>query len=263
MIYVFHVAGIAQVYNPAVGRISVGLLPWGRVVFWVATTVVAIWVSYGVALVSWNLIEKRFLRLKDRFAASAGGGGACFLTGIGWGHCLSWRIGQSAAGLATCPTYSGENRGGLRLLSLVRIRLGIFLVCLTALGQARVEYAGGTIPVVDTGASGSIFLGDDHYLAFYTKKSQFRVPYSEVNLLEYGQQVNRRLGLAIVISPLFVMSKSRKHFLTVGYVDEFGRQQAMVFRVDKNTIRTTLVSLEARTGRKVEYQDEEARKAGK
>jgi len=134
---------------------------------------------------------------------------------------------------------------------------------LPAFAQAKVEYAGGTIPVVDAGVSGSIFLGDDHYLAFYSKKSQFRVPYSEVNLLEYGQQVDRRLGLAIVISPLFIMSKSRKHFLTIGYTDEFGRQQAIVFRVDKNTIRTTLVSLEARTGRRIEYQDEEARKAGK
>jgi hypothetical protein len=36
-----------------------------------------------------------------------------------------------------------------------------------------------------------------------------------------------------------------------------------VFRVDKSDIRATLVSLEARTGLRVEYQDPEARKAGK
>ena len=37
----------------------------------------------------------------------------------------------------------------------------------------------------------------------------------------------------------------------------------MVFRVDKNGIsRAALVSLEARTGVKIQYQDEEARKAG-
>jgi len=33
--------------------------------------------------------------------------------------------------------------------------------------------------------------------------------------------------------------------------------------VDKNDIRATLASLEARTGQKVQYQDEEARKAGR
>ena len=35
-----------------------------------------------------------------------------------------------------------------------------------------------------------------------------------------------------------------------------------MFRVDKNDIRATLVSLEARTGQRIQYQDEEARKAG-
>ncbi len=42
---------------------------------------------------------------------------------------------------------------------------------------------------------------------------------------------------------------------------EDGKQQAMVFRVDKNSIRSTLAGLEARTGLKVQYQDEQARKA--
>jgi hypothetical protein len=37
----------------------------------------------------------------------------------------------------------------------------------------------------------------------------------------------------------------------------------MVFQVEKSKIRPVLVSLEARTGRKVQYQDDEARKAGK
>jgi len=67
----------------------------------------------------------------------------------------------------------------------------------------------------------------------------------------------------VVISPMFLLAKSRKHFLTVGYTDEDGRQQAMVFRVDKNGIRAMLVGLEARTGLNVAYQDPEARKAGK
>ena len=88
-----------------------------------------------------------------------------------------------------------------------------------------------------------------------------RVAYDRVNLVEYGQQVDRRLALALVISPVFLLSKSRKHFLTIGYSGEDGKQQAMVFRVDKNSIRPTLVSLEARTGQKVQYQDEQARKA--
>jgi hypothetical protein len=46
-------------------------------------------------------------------------------------------------------------------------------------------------------------------------------------------------------------------------VDGQGAQQAVVFRVDKSDIRSVLAGLEARTGRRIEYQDDEARKGGK
>ena len=90
-----------------------------------------------------------------------------------------------------------------------------------------------------------------------------RVPYDRINLLEYGQKVDRRLLMAAAISPVFLLSKKRKHFLTIEYADEDGGHQALVFQIDKNGIRSILVSLEARTGRRIEYQDEEARKAGR
>ena len=89
------------------------------------------------------------------------------------------------------------------------------------------------------------------------------VPYRRVNTLEYGQNVSRRYAAAILISPMFLLSKSRKHFVTLGYVDEDGRQQVLVLRIDKGDIRSVLTGLEAKTGRRVEYQDGEARKAGK
>jgi len=127
--------------------------------------------------------------------------------------------------------------------------------------QTTVEYVGGTAPQLATGTHGSIALSDERYLAVYAGKMQVRVAYDRVNLVEYGQQVDRRLALALVISPVFLLSKSRKHFLTIGYSGEDGKQQAMVFRVDKNAIRPTLVALEARTGLKIQYQDEQARKA--
>jgi hypothetical protein len=127
--------------------------------------------------------------------------------------------------------------------------------------QTTVEYVGGTASQLGGGAHGSIALSDDRYLAVYAGKMQLRVAYDRVNLLEYGQQVDRRLALALVLSPVFLLAKSRKHFLTIGYSAEDGKQQAMVFRVDKNGIRPTLAGLEARTGLKIQYQDEQARKA--
>jgi hypothetical protein len=62
---------------------------------------------------------------------------------------------------------------------------------------------------------------------------------------------------------MFLLSKSRQHFVTLGYTDDNGKQQAMVFQVAKRDIRAVLVALEARSGRRVQFQEEEARKAGK
>jgi hypothetical protein len=146
--------------------------------------------------------------------------------------------------------------------------LALALLCLAAAsagGQPgeRLEYVGGTISEIPQGCSGRGQVSDDEYFVFYSHKASWRVPYERIDLLEYGQKVNRRYLTALLISPLFLLSKKRDHFLTVGYTDDQGHHQAMVFRVDKGDIRTMLVSLEARTGRKVDYQDEDARRAGK
>jgi hypothetical protein len=128
---------------------------------------------------------------------------------------------------------------------------------------AAVRYVGGTVAAIPGDSDGKLRTTDEVFLEFRCKGRQHHVTYKDVNLLEYGQNVNRRLGLAVAISPLFMLSKARKHFLTVGYTDADGKQQAMVFRVDKAKIRAVLVALEARTGLRVTYQDDEARKAGK
>lgn len=41
--------------------------------------------------------------------------------------------------------------------------------------------------------------------------------------------------------------------LTIGYSDEDGKQQALVFEVDKHSVRSALASLEARNGRKMAF----------
>lgn len=127
----------------------------------------------------------------------------------------------------------------------------------------RADYIGGTRPDIAIHTNGYIRTIDPTYFVFLSKHTKIRIPYERINLLEYGQKVDRRYLSAIVISPLFLLAKKREHFLTIGFQDNDGHQEALIFRVDKNDIRATLVSLEARTGQQVQYQDEEARKAGK
>jgi hypothetical protein len=128
---------------------------------------------------------------------------------------------------------------------------------------SRVEYLGGTRADIPAQNNGEIRVTDDTYFIFVSKNTEVKIPYERINLVEYGQKVDRRYLTAALISPLFLMAKKREHFLTIGFQDENGRQQAMLFRIDKSDVRLALVSLEARTGQRIEYQDEEARIAGK
>jgi hypothetical protein len=104
---------------------------------------------------------------------------------------------------------------------------------------------------------------DEKQLIFQYKKEQFTIPYDRVDSLEYGQKAGRRVGLAIAVTPIALLSKKRRHYLTVNYTDADDKQQAAVFELGKDIVRVTLSSLEARTGRKIEYQDEEARESSK
>ena len=142
------------------------------------------------------------------------------------------------------------------------------LLALSSLLQAggpgdRVLYVGGTVAGVPSHSNAAIDVRDETSLSLHLRDRAIAVPWTDVNDIEYGLHVDRRYVEAILISPLFLIAKRRTHFLTIGFVDDAGKQQAVVLEVSKGDIRQLLVSLEARSGRRVEYQDEEARKAGK
>jgi hypothetical protein len=149
----------------------------------------------------------------------------------------------------------------------VRLLPAVLLLATAALLHsaegAPATYVGGTVEEIRSDSDGRLKTTDDLFFEFRCKNRQVHVAWDKVNLIEYGQNVNRRVGLAVAVSPLFLLSKSRRHFLTIGYTDPEGKQQAMVFQVTKSKIRAVLVSLEARTGLKVQFQDEQARKHGK
>ena len=113
------------------------------------------------------------------------------------------------------------------------------------------------------GASAVAKAARDGYTLLVTSLGVLAINPAIYDQLPYNPKTDFAQVSRLAISPLLLMSKSRKHFLTIGYEDESGGQQAMVFRVDKKDVRAVLASLEARTGLRVTFQDEEARKAGK
>jgi hypothetical protein len=141
----------------------------------------------------------------------------------------------------------------------------LLLVLPTLVAQPgfRAQFVGGTLPGIELKSDTHLDMTSSEALTLRGSRAEFRIEYSKVNSLEYGQTVSRHYAAAVLISPVLLLSKSRKHFVTVGYLDTDGKEQALVFRVDKGDIRSVLASLEARTGRRVEYQDDEARKGNR
>ena len=151
-----------------------------------------------------------------------------------------------------------------------RFVVSVLVACLllqaaafAGLGSSKAMYVGGTVAALKEGTEGTMSAKDENVLIFMADGNTFKVPYDRINDLEYGQKAGRRVGVAIVLTWMALFSKKRKHFLTIGYKDENEKQQAAVFELGKNTVRVTLASLEARTGKKVDYEDDEARKSGR
>jgi hypothetical protein len=139
-------------------------------------------------------------------------------------------------------------------------------VAFAGLGSDKTKYIGGTVSALKEGCEGKASAKDEKVFIFTTDDKEggkVEIPYDKVDSLEYGQKAGRRVGVAFVVNPIFIFSKKRRHFLTLGYTDADGKQQAAVFEMGKDVIRVNLATLEARTGKKIEYQDEEARKSGR
>jgi hypothetical protein len=162
--------------------------------------------------------------------------------------------------------------------SLVLILL-LNSIALAGLDSKKAAYQGGTtkdkdFPGAKEAVEGMLNTADENELKFEYKLNKasrvYAIPYKQILDIEYGQKAGRRVGAAvataILLSPvgLFLLfSKKRKHFVTIGYKDNDGKEQVAVFELGKDIVRTTLPILEARSGKKIEYQDEEAKKSGK
>src|SRR4029079_1818252 len=102
-------------------------------------------------------------------------------------------------------------------------------------------YIGGTVTGLKEKAEAVLVTSDETVLRFNAKKDgTVDIPYAQIQSLEYGQKAGRRVGVAIMVSPLALFSKKRNHFLTIGYNDAAGKDQSAVFELGKDVIRTAL-----------------------
>src|ERR1700749_2971729 len=116
----------------------------------------------------------------------------------------------------------------MRILVLCLVFCSCAVIATAGRSGSRVEYIGGTRGDIPTQNNGEIRVTNETYFVFVSKHTEVKIPYERINLLEYGQKVDRHFVAAAIISPIFMVAKKREHFLTVGFVNDNGHQEAMV-----------------------------------
>ncbi len=152
----------------------------------------------------------------------------------------------------------------------MRKSIALVVVCIMALGigafaglgSDKTAYIGGTENQIKDGTEGESSAKDDKVFLFMYKGGKIEIRYEQVNDLEYGQKGRAQTWPCSDGKSVALLSHKRKHFLTIGWKDAQDKQHAVVLELGKSIVRTTIVTIEARTGKKVEYEDDEARKSG-
>jgi hypothetical protein len=145
----------------------------------------------------------------------------------------------------------------------------------TYIPSRSAKYVGGTVATIPPEVLGALDTSDQKVLSFEwagTKKTEgqtWRIAYSQVTGLSYGQHAGRRTGAAIAAGAVtfgmgavpYLFTKKRRHYLTIEFLDDKGKKQGAIFLVGKKAIGNLLDDLEAKTGKKTQFDDEDARKA--
>jgi hypothetical protein len=82
------------------------------------------------------------------------------------------------------------------------------------------------------------------------------IPYSQVKSLLYEQASKPRYTEAVLISPMFLLAHSKKHYLTIQYTDPNGASQYAIVQLDKKNAREAVAAAQAETGKSVERAEE-------
>ena len=147
-----------------------------------------------------------------------------------------------------------------------------------AVDSRKAAYFGGTVATFNGAKSpveGTLDTTNDTTLGFTAEDKPFvgqslSIPYAKITDLEYGQKAGRRVGAAIgttiLLGPiglLTLLSKKKNHYLTISFKDADDKDQLAVMELGKDIVRTTVPIVETRSGKKVQYQDDEAKKSVK
>jgi len=103
-----------------------------------------------------------------------------------------------------------------------------------------------------------IFDKERKMIEFQDHKGQMivTIPYDRIKSLLYEKTSKPRYTEAILISPFFLFSKTKKHFLTIQYSDPAGAGAFCMIHMDKSNASDIVNTAEAETGKPIERTEE-------
>src|SRR5262249_39215453 len=113
--------------------------------------------------------------------------------------------------------------------------------------QKKTTQIDGTF-VLDPSAKAARFVGKD--------KTEVEIPYGSITSLLYERAATPRYSAAVLVSPLFLFSKSQNRVWSSQYRSAEGRGQCALSWFDKNNWQAAVAAVEAQTGIKVERVEE-------
>ena len=82
------------------------------------------------------------------------------------------------------------------------------------------------------------------------------IPDDQIKSMLYEKTSKPRYAEAILISPFFLFTHSKKHFLTIQYAGADGQGKFALIHMDKGNARDIVAAAEAETGKKVDRSEE-------
>ena len=143
-------------------------------------------------------------------------------------------------------------------IKLICLLSAITIPCVAQVSFDKVEIR-STFASASEGNTGHLSI-DAKQIVFSKKKNgqqpYFSIPTTAVKDLFYSRVSGRRIGAAILVSPLLLFSKGRKHYMTLSFNDGQSLVGAVEFKLDKGNYRPILRSVESSTGLVMKYDQE-------
>jgi hypothetical protein len=86
--------------------------------------------------------------------------------------------------------------------------------------------------------------------------SVISIPDDRIKSILYEKTSKPRYAEALLISPFFLFTHSKKHFLTIQYTDTDGQGKFAMIHMDKGNARDIVAAAEAETGKTVDRSEE-------